>query len=185
MLSNTINCNELFFSRTIRPSNNVAVAVLALGEGWHNYHHVFPWDYKTSELGDYSLNLTTALIDFFAKIGKHSQFIRADPFRLMNIILSGWAYDLKTVPADLIRKRAARTGDGTNQFSKCIGTVDENTCPAMDENNNNVAIDDKLKIGQTHHDVLGEENMVWGWDDIDMNAQDKSGALIINKKKNT
>lgn len=57
--------------RNIRPSNNVAVAFLAMGEGWHNYHHVFPWDYKTSELGEYSLNLTTAVIDFFAKIGGH------------------------------------------------------------------------------------------------------------------
>lgn len=41
-----------------------------MGEGWHNYHHVFPWDYKTSELGTYYLNWTCALIDFFAKIGE-------------------------------------------------------------------------------------------------------------------
>ena len=67
---------------------------MALGEGWHNYHHVFPWDYKTAELGDYSANVTTAFIDFFAKIG--------------------WAYDLKTVSADIIEKRAQRTGDGSH-----------------------------------------------------------------------
>lgn len=66
------------------------VAVAAYGEGWHNYHHVFPWDYKTSEWGDYSLNFTTAFIDFFARIG--------------------WAYDLKTVSKDIIEKRVARTG---------------------------------------------------------------------------
>lgn len=48
---------------------NIAVAIAALGEGWHNYHHVFPWDYKTSELGSYSFNITTAFIDFFAKLG--------------------------------------------------------------------------------------------------------------------
>lgn len=45
------------------------MAIAALGEGWHNYHHVFPWDYKTGELGDYTYNLTTAFIDSFAKIG--------------------------------------------------------------------------------------------------------------------
>lgn len=22
----------------------------AMGEGWHNYHHVFPFDYKAAEL---------------------------------------------------------------------------------------------------------------------------------------
>lgn len=78
------------YDRFINPSENIAVAVLALGEGWHNYHHVFPWDYKAAELGDYKLNMTTAFIDFFAKIG--------------------WAYDLKTVSADIVHKRMERTG---------------------------------------------------------------------------
>lgn len=81
----------LNFIRFINPSENIAVAVLALGEGWHNYHHVFPWDYKAAELGDYKLNVTTAFIDLFAKIG--------------------WAYDLKTVSADIVRKRVERTGE--------------------------------------------------------------------------
>lgn len=51
---------------------------------------MFPWDYKAAELGNYKLNFTTAFIDFFAKIG--------------------WAYDLKTVSADIVRKRVERTG---------------------------------------------------------------------------
>lgn len=69
------------------------IALGAFGEGWHNYHHVFPWDYKAAELGNYRVNFTTAFIDFFAWIG--------------------WAYDLKTVPIEMVKKRAARTGDGT------------------------------------------------------------------------
>ncbi|GJQ73939.1 Desat1 [Trypoxylus dichotomus] len=64
------------YDKFIKPSENFSVAAVAGGEGWHNYHHTFPWDYKTSELGKYSLNWSTAFIDFFAKIG--------------------WAYDLKT-----------------------------------------------------------------------------------------
>lgn len=63
-----------FLIRGIAPANNRFVAVAALGEGWHNYHHVFPWDYKTAELGDYSMNVTTAFIDFFAKLGKRFIF---------------------------------------------------------------------------------------------------------------
>lgn len=73
--------------------NNLALAVAVVGEGWHNYHHVFPWDYKSSELGNYKTNTPTAFIDFFAWLGL--------------------AYDLKTVPTAMINKRAARTGDGT------------------------------------------------------------------------
>ncbi|XP_025199049.1 acyl-CoA Delta(11) desaturase-like [Melanaphis sacchari] len=82
------------YDKFINPSENIGVALGALGEGWHNYHHVFPWDYKAAELGNYRANLTTAFIDFFSKIG--------------------WAYDLKTVSMDMIRKRVDRTGDGTH-----------------------------------------------------------------------
>jgi len=82
------------FSRSINPSENLSVSLGALGEGWHNYHHVFPWDYKAAELGNYRANLTTAFIDFFSLIG--------------------WAYDMKTVSNDMILKRANRTGDGSH-----------------------------------------------------------------------
>lgn len=66
----------------------------AFGEGWHNYHHVFPWDYKTAEVGIYRYNFSAAFIDFMAKIG--------------------WAYDLKSVPEKIVRQRVARTGDGSH-----------------------------------------------------------------------
>lgn len=68
------------------------MAFITVGEGWHNYHHTFPWDYKAAELGNYSINLTNAFIEFFSLIG--------------------WAYDLKTVSADMIKKRSNRTGQG-------------------------------------------------------------------------
>lgn len=61
------------------------------------YFQVFPWDYKTAELGNYRMNFTTAFIDFFAKIG--------------------WAYDLKTVSHEMIQRRIERTGDGTHAHS--------------------------------------------------------------------
>lgn len=56
-------------NRNISPVESLPVALAAFGEGWHNYHHVFPWDYKTSEFGDYQYNWSTGFIDFFAKIG--------------------------------------------------------------------------------------------------------------------
>ncbi|KAG5889224.1 hypothetical protein JTB14_018647 [Gonioctena quinquepunctata] len=84
------------YDRYINPAENLTVSILALGEGWHNYHHTFPWDYKTSELGKYSVNFSAAFIDFFAKVG--------------------WAYDLKTVSEEMIKKRVLRTGDGTHEI---------------------------------------------------------------------
>ncbi|KAJ8915200.1 hypothetical protein NQ315_015423 [Exocentrus adspersus] len=81
------------YDKTIKPTENRFVAWIAFGEGWHNYHHVFPWDYKAAELGNYRLNFTTAFLDFMAKVG--------------------WAYDLKTVSPHMVKKRVQRTGDGT------------------------------------------------------------------------
>jgi stearoyl-CoA desaturase (delta-9 desaturase) len=78
------------------------VAIGAIGEGWHNYHHTFPWDYKTAELGQYSTNFTSMFIDSMAKIGQ--------------------AYDLKTASDDMIRKRVLRTGDGSHPAIKCEET---------------------------------------------------------------
>lgn len=81
------------YDNTISPTDSISVGIGAMGEGWHNYHHVFPWDYKAAELGNYRTNFTTAFIDFFAWIG--------------------WAYDLKTVSHTMVKKRATRTGDGS------------------------------------------------------------------------
>ena len=84
--------------RTISATENLSVALLTFGEGFHNYHHAFPWDYKAAELGNYGLNLSTAFIDLFAKIG--------------------WAYDLKVATREIIASRIKRTGDGTHATSE-------------------------------------------------------------------
>jgi fatty-acid desaturase len=39
------------------------------GEGWHNYHHVYPWDYKTAESPRYWFNPTLLFIDVAAMLG--------------------------------------------------------------------------------------------------------------------
>ncbi|CRK94612.1 CLUMA_CG008112, isoform A [Clunio marinus] len=84
------------YDKNISPVENIFVSIAAMGEGFHNYHHVFPWDYKTGEFGGwkgYQTNITTAFIDFFAKYG--------------------WAYERKYATDDMIARRAAKTGDGT------------------------------------------------------------------------
>jgi len=52
------------------PAENVFVSLGALGEGWHNWHHAFPYDYSCSELGiSQQFNPTRFLIDTFAAFG--------------------------------------------------------------------------------------------------------------------
>ncbi|XP_041988696.1 acyl-CoA Delta-9 desaturase-like [Aricia agestis] len=87
------------YDKNIGPTENKLVSILATGEGWHNYHHVFPWDYKAAELGNYRTNFSTAFIDVAAKYGL--------------------AYDLKTVSEEMIKRRVSRTGDGTHPSLSC------------------------------------------------------------------
>lgn len=41
---------------------------MTLGDGWHNFHHCFPWDYRLQEFG-FNAGLTTLLIDLLAHYG--------------------------------------------------------------------------------------------------------------------
>ena len=93
------------FFRCIKPSENNIAAFAALDEGWHNYHHVFPQDYKTAELDNYRFNITTVFIDFFAKLGL--------------------AYDLKIAPKDVVYKRVQRIGDGSHNSINLWGDKDQ------------------------------------------------------------
>lgn len=70
------------------------VAFFAVGEGWHNYHHAFPWDYRASELGT-PLNMTGFLIDILAKFG--------------------YIYDRKEASHNMVKNRVMRTGDNSHK----------------------------------------------------------------------
>jgi len=80
------------YDKGISPRQNLFTALGAFGEGWHNYHHTFPYDYRTSEF-PYMYNATSLFIDFFYWIG--------------------WAYDRKTVSQEMIEKKKLRSGDGS------------------------------------------------------------------------
>jgi len=57
------------YNPRIEARENLFVSFGAFGEGFHNYHHEFPFDYSTSETG-WRLNITTFFIDMMALIGQ-------------------------------------------------------------------------------------------------------------------
>jgi len=51
-------------------SENPAVAICTMGEGWHNWHHKYPYDYAASEFGiGRQFNLSKLVIDALAAVG--------------------------------------------------------------------------------------------------------------------
>ncbi|CAG9787312.1 unnamed protein product [Diatraea saccharalis] len=81
------------YDKNQQPVESWIVSFFTSGEGWHNYHHAFPWDYKAAELSTH-LNPTARIIEFLASIGM--------------------IYDLKSAPPDMVKNRIMRTGDGTH-----------------------------------------------------------------------
>nr|XP_031825342.1 stearoyl-CoA desaturase 5-like [Nomia melanderi] len=84
------------YNRRVKPTENAVVSFFAHGEGWHNYHHSFPWDYKAAELGSSWLNTTTGFIELMERVGL--------------------AYDLKTPSKELVERTAQKKGDGTDSL---------------------------------------------------------------------
>lgn len=72
----------------------ITPCLLFSGEGFHNYHHTFPFDYSTSEFGC-KVNLTTCFINLMC--------------------LLGLASDCKKASREVVQARVLRTGDGSHQ----------------------------------------------------------------------
>lgn len=80
------------YDKNINPRENLLVSLGAVGEGFHNYHHSFPYDYSASEYR-WHINFTTFFIDCMAALGL--------------------AYDRKKVSKEAILAKVKRTGDGS------------------------------------------------------------------------
>ncbi|XP_014270333.1 acyl-CoA Delta-9 desaturase [Halyomorpha halys] len=85
------------YEKEIIAVQNPYVSFFALGEGWHNFHHAFPWDCNTSEFGQY-FNLASRFLNLFAYLGL--------------------AYDLKIATKEMVMHRVMKHGDGSHSLSK-------------------------------------------------------------------
>jgi len=64
----------------IGPRVSLLTTLLALGEGWHDYHHLFPWDYAAAELDAWDQwNPTKVFIDACSAAGLASSRRRCSP----------------------------------------------------------------------------------------------------------
>lgn len=71
------------YSKKVSARDNIIMSLLASGEGYHNYHHVFPYDYALSEFGA-KYNLGKLFIDLMA--------------------FTGQAYDLRKASKEYVQK---------------------------------------------------------------------------------
>lgn len=130
-----------------------------MGEGWHNYHHVFPWDYRAAELGTYSLNITTFWLDQFAKIG--------------------WAYDLKKPSDRMIRAHAAKYSGHEHPTE-----VDEKEALAVDCEEDKMNAFDYIK-NKPDVNVNGDVKAEAGDKENDLDSTDESKTEYVKHSKDS
>jgi stearoyl-CoA desaturase (delta-9 desaturase) len=82
------------------------VAVVSGGEGWHNWHHTYPFDYAASELGsDSYYNPTKMFIDVCAFVG-----LVKDQKRALNAWSNLQEKQMKGEQSKEIRRLPSRVG---------------------------------------------------------------------------
>jgi stearoyl-CoA desaturase (delta-9 desaturase) len=134
------------YDKNIKPTEFIGLGWIGGGEGWHNFHHTFPWDYKMSEQTQWELTYIWKTINFLASIGQ--------------------VYDMKTVSQEIIKKRVLRTGDGTHPYSKLEQNNNNNQNSKSDEKSESAlwGWDDKditkndINATTIHHDVKSKAN---------------------------
>merc|ERR1719502_1706016 len=80
------------------PAENWLVSIVAIGEGWHNWHHKYPFDYAASEYGITSqFNPTKMVIDVCAYFGLVTDRKRATAM---------WAREQKKLKMEIAKAKA-------------------------------------------------------------------------------
>jgi stearoyl-CoA desaturase (delta-9 desaturase) len=66
------------YDKSLHATENPFVSVVAIGEGWHNWHHKYPFDYAASEFGVFTqYNPTKLFLDAMRYMNLASDFKRA------------------------------------------------------------------------------------------------------------
>ena len=88
------------YDSTETATANVLYNILLLGEGFHNFHHTFPFDYRNNELSSlwYVNSLSTFFIDLCG--------------------VFGLVYDKKIASPEMIKRRVLSSGDGSHWIAK-------------------------------------------------------------------
>lgn len=85
----------MLLHRNLQPVEQPLVSFMTLGEGWHNFHHAFPWDYRAAEFG-VRFNNNAFVIELFEMLG--------------------WARNLRSISKAVLLNKIKRSGDGSHNL---------------------------------------------------------------------
>lgn len=97
--------------RRIQARQSLFTWIVTVGEGWHNFHHTFPWDYRLAEFGQLG-GISVMVLDMFSYFGL--------------------AYDLKTAPPRIVRGHMKRHGEKAAEKVNSIENLIEKSLMSLD-----------------------------------------------------
>ncbi|KAI1286663.1 Stearoyl-CoA desaturase 5 [Halotydeus destructor] len=100
------------YNDKIQPRENIWVTWIVLGEGFHNYHHTFPWDYRIAETG----------LTWY------------DPARLFidTMAYMGLAYNLKRASETVVSRTRQTLGSSSSHRDSVQGDINVKKVPSCD-----------------------------------------------------
>ena len=108
------------YDPAINPAEHWGVTLLAIGEGWHNWHHKYPFDYAASELGVSSkFNPTKLAIDLAAdpvvKLAKRAELAQ---HRQQQAAKAKARAQAQSKPPEERRRKRSASADGGDQAAR-------------------------------------------------------------------
>lgn len=102
---------EQSFSKELSARDNAIVALLTMGEGYHNYHHTFPADYRNG-IHAYHFDPSKWIIWALSKLGLARQLRRFSDENITNRLL--------TLDADLLKRHVAELAYNPQQLKETL-----------------------------------------------------------------
>jgi stearoyl-CoA desaturase (delta-9 desaturase) len=75
------------YDRTITARNSFPLALLTMGEGYHNFHHVFPYDYRNGPRA-LDWDVTKWIVYLMSFVGLSRNLVRADQAAIDHAVLA-------------------------------------------------------------------------------------------------
>jgi stearoyl-CoA desaturase (delta-9 desaturase) len=120
------------YSREHTAVDNYLISLLTYGEGYHNYHHSFPYDYRNG-IKWYHFDPGKWLIWTLNKVGLASHLKKVNNYRIANQLLLQHKQELlqKITQPDLSQKLSEVADRLSNKFSQLQTALDTDQLKAM------------------------------------------------------
>jgi stearoyl-CoA desaturase (delta-9 desaturase) len=126
------------YSKKITARDSLLCAIMASGEGWHNYHHRFPFDYRNGHKF-YHWDPAKWIIQVSAKLGMATDLKSAPPSEILKACVEAQK-DMIKEPSPAMKKLTAKMEEALKKWEQLSFEL------AMKKEKRAAELDQKVKV---------------------------------------